>query len=362
MNDCNGFGVSPSRSRTASGLMLASVFLMSFIPLFVAFGGGGSPLIFNAAWVVGGFVGCALTLLIVFPRMLFSGEVWKVIVSRALSLAMLWWVVGFLNLGLYAWSTQFIDVSVAVMLYEIWPIFLVMLTAWLFRKEARYRKITANTIFPFGFAFLGIVSVIASQAGGIDAFASVDTGGVNLAIGVALAFGSMGLAAVSAFGNRWAADLASELSELPGNRERGKDRLELFGVVVGIAIRSLISLPFITSVGFMLNEPISPDALIWGATGGLFVAAVGAILWRMANLISTDLGINVMAYLAPALALFWLYAFSRVGDVDVWSLAVGAVLILGANLLMRRLRREQTQALGAMIGKSEKREVGAWSR
>ena len=153
----------------------------------------------------------------------------------------------------------------------------------------------------------------------------------------------MCLAAVSAFGNRWAADLASELSELPGNRERGKDRLELFGVVVGITIRSLVALPFITSVGFMLNQPISPDALIWGATGGLFVAAVGAILWRMANLISTDLGINVMAYLTPALALFWLYAFSRVCDVDPATLVIGVVAIIGANLLMHHLRREQPQ-------------------
>ena len=177
MNDNKGFGMSLSRNQMAVGLMVVAVFFYSFIPLFVAFSGGGSPLIFNAAWVVGGLAGCALTLLIVFPRMLFSGEVWKVIGSRALSLAMLWWVVGFLNLGLYAWSTQFIDVSVAAMLYEIWPIFLVMLTAWLFRKEARYRKITANTIFPFGFAFLGIVSIIASQAGGIDAFASVARGG-----------------------------------------------------------------------------------------------------------------------------------------------------------------------------------------
>ena len=90
---------------------------------------------------------------------------------------MLLWVVNSFWTAIYAWSTQFIDVSVATALYETWPIFLVILTRWLFRTEARYRKITAKTIFLFGVAFLGIASVIASQAGGIGAFVSADTGG-----------------------------------------------------------------------------------------------------------------------------------------------------------------------------------------
>ena len=86
-------------------------------------------------------------------------------------------MVGSLDLVLYAWSTQFIDVAITAALYETWPISLVILTGWLFRKEARYRKITTKTIFMFGVAILGMASVIASQAGGIGAFVSADTGG-----------------------------------------------------------------------------------------------------------------------------------------------------------------------------------------
>ena len=172
-----GISLSLSRNQMAIGLMLGYVVLQSIVPLFIALGGGGSPFIFNAAWVVGGLAGCALILPIVSHRMLFSREVWKVVGARMLSFAMLWWVAGFLSLGLYALSTQFIDVSVAATLYETWPIFLVILTAWLFRKEARYRKITAKTIIMFGFAILGIALVIASQTGGFGSFVSADTGG-----------------------------------------------------------------------------------------------------------------------------------------------------------------------------------------
>ena len=345
VNDNKGFGISLSRNQTAAGLMLGYVVLQSLVPLFVAFGAGESPFIFSAAWRIGGLMGCALILRMLFHKMLFSGEVWKVVGARALRFAMILWVVASLNLVLYAWSTQFVDVSVAAALYETWPIFLVIFTGWLFRLEARYRKITQKTIFPFVFALIGIASVIVSQAGGFGSFFSADTGWINLAIGVALAFGAVGLSTLSAFGFRWAADLASELSESPDNREPGKGRLELFSTAVGLTICNLTSLPFIASVGFMLNEPISSDALIWGATGGVLVAAVGMTLWRMANLIASNLGINVMGYLAPALALGWLFAFSRVGDIDFWPLVIGVVLIIGANWRMYIETREQPQEL-----------------
>ena len=177
MNDNKGYGMSLSRNQMAVGLMLGYVVLQSLVPLFVAFGAGDSPFIFSASWRVGLSIGHALILLIVFRGMIFSGEVWKAVGSRALSLAMILWVVASLNLGLYAWSTQFIDVSITAALFETWPIFLVILTGWLFRLEARYRKITAKTVFFFSVAVLGMASVIASQAGGIGAFVSADTGG-----------------------------------------------------------------------------------------------------------------------------------------------------------------------------------------
>ena len=343
MNDNKGYGMSLSRNQTAAGLMLGYVVLQTLVPLFVAFGAGESPFIFNAAWGLGVSAACALILLIVFSGMAFRGEVWKAVGASALNPAMLWWVVSFLYLILYAWSTQFIDVSIAAALFETWPMFLVVLTGWLFRLEARYRKVTAITIFMFGVAVLGMASVIASQAGGFGSFVSADTGGVNLAIGVALAFGAVGLTTLSAYGFRWAADLASELSKLPNINGQTNDRLELFSTTVGIAICNLPSLFFVASAGFMRNEPISSDALIYGAVGGLFVGAVGMVIWRRANLIASNLGINVMGYLTPALALIWLFAFSQVGEVHVGLLLSGVGVIIAANIGMYVETRGQRQ-------------------
>lgn len=346
MNDQQRYNISPSRNQTAAVLMLGYVVLMSFVPLFVALGAGISPFIFSASWRVGLSIGYALILLIVFRKMLFNGEVWKIIMARTVSLAMLLWVVNSFWTAIYAWSTQFIDVSIATALYETWPIFLVILTWWLFRIEARYRKITAKTIFLFGVAFLGIASVIASQAGGIDAFLSADTGrgGINLVIGVALALGAVFLLTLRAYGFKWAADLASDLSDLSDNREQENDRyLELFGVVVGITISSLITLPFVSLIGFMRNEPLSSDAMMYGAAGGLLLGSLGTICWRMANLIASNLEINVMNYLTPALALGWLFAFSQVGDISVGYLLFGVAVIIAANIGMYLETRGQSQ-------------------
>ena len=344
MNDQrSGISLSLSGNQTAVGLMLGYVVLQSFVPLFVAFGAGDSPFIFNAARGVGMSAGCALILLIVSPRMLFSGEMWNVVRSRALSIAIILSTASSLQLGLYAWSAQFIDISVAAALYETRPIFLVFIMGWLFRTEERYRIINAKTILMFVFAILGMALIISSQAGEIGVFASADTGVANLAMGVALALSASVVATFGVFGFYWSTNIASELSMLSDSREQTKSRLELFSTIIGIAICNLISLPFIASAGFMRNEPLSLDAIMYGAMGGLFIWAVGLVFRHMAILTAVNLEINVMRYLTPALALVWLFAFSQVGEVHLVLLLSGVGVIIAANVGMYLEMLEQPQ-------------------
>ena len=93
----------------------------------------------------------------------------------------------------------------------------------------------------------------------------------------------------------------------------------------------------------MRNEPITSDALIYGVIGGLILQSSGVVLWRMANLIASNLGINVMNYLTPALALGWLFAFSQVGDISVGYLTIGIAVIIAANIGMYLETRGQRQ-------------------
>ena len=322
-----------ARRRFPTVLMLTQVGLQSLVPLTVVFGAGSGPFLFSAALRASMSAGCALTLLTLFRKLTFSGSTWKLAAQRALSLPMLLWMIAFLDLALFAWSTRFIDVAVAAAMFETWPVLMVALTAWLFRTKARYRKITKRTILFFSIAILGMFFVFASEAGGFRSFVSSTAleNPAKVAAGVGLALLAVALASLSAYGFRWAADLAERLLELPKLEKRSKNELETFGAIAGMAASTSAASPAVAALGFARSESMSPNALLWGASGGAAIG-ISSILWRMANLLSDDLGINAMNYLIPALALIWLFAFRQVGDVSAAHLAVGLTLIIAANL------------------------------
>ena len=206
-----------SQNGKAAALMVLAVFCWSFMPLFIAWGSDDSPFIFNAAWKLGAATVCIIFLMVVYRSLIFRGDVWSVVWRRIADWSLLFWVISYFSVALYAWSTQFIDVSVTAVLYEVYLILLVLVTGRLFRNEGRYRKITPLGIFLFILALAGVACVIASQTGGLGVFS--DTASMSLSslvIGFALALGTVFLATMSAFGFRWAADLASDLTKTAG--------------------------------------------------------------------------------------------------------------------------------------------------
>ena len=318
-----------SQNSKSAALMTASVLCYSLVALFVAWGSGESPFILAAAWKFGAAAGCVLILLVFYRSLIFSGNTWRRVSYKIISLPMLFWVVSYFEVAIYAWSTQFIDVFVTATLYEFWPIALVFFTWWLFRDESRYKKITGKSFFLFMVALMGVGLFIFSQSGGWGALSGTAISATSLIFGVVLALCAALLAALSAFGFRWAADLASDLAEDAG--DGGVNHLELFSVVLGIAICNLINLPLTALVGFARDEPVSWTPIVFGVAGGVVVAIAG-LFWRWAIFITRHLEINIMTYLTPAFALGWLILFSLIGDVDVTFLAFGLIVILAANI------------------------------
>lgn len=270
-----------NRNKTAVGLMFVAVLGYSLLPLFVALGGNEGPFIFNAAFRIGMASGCALFLLITYRPLLFSRTVWGLIKNRVIDTSMLLWIVSYFEMAFYAWSAQFIDVSIAAVLYETWPILFIILTGWLFSREKRYRKISARILVLFFVAFLGVASVIASQAGGLGNL--WDTSLFALGLGVVIVITAGVLTSLTAFGFRWGSNLASELSDI---RNYSKDALEMFGVIVGIAICCLLTVPLTTTIGFARNEPLSSETVMFGALSGVIVGAGASIIWRKANFVT----------------------------------------------------------------------------
>lgn len=83
-----GFALSggSGQDRFAAALMLASVLGYSALPLFVVWGGVGSPFIFNAGFKLGAVAGCAAFLLTAYRPLLLSKATWRSIRSRTVSM------------------------------------------------------------------------------------------------------------------------------------------------------------------------------------------------------------------------------------------------------------------------------------
>ena len=218
---------------------------------------------------------------------------------------MLFWMLAQCDGALFAWSAGIIDVSISTVLYQLSPVMTILLIERLFRSEGRYQSVGLLQISAFGLGAGGVAAVVASQSGGVGnppAFNGISS--LAAAGGIALALAAAGSASCESFGFSWAANLAGRLPVVPGH---DRASLEVFAVVTGAVVCSLFAIVLIGSIGLARQEPVEPNALMIGLLGGPLLSAVPTILWRKANLMTHNLGVNMVRYLLPILSLGWLF-------------------------------------------------------
>ncbi len=339
----NSFSISLTieRNTVAAAMMFGQALLFSFLPVLVAYAGTDSPFIFAAIFGMSSIFASATFLAVWHRSLFFDRRVWQLAWKRAPSWTFLIWVIGLTDIALFAWSANLIDISVAMVLYQLSPILTVLLIERLFVNQGRYHKIGPLKVFLFALAVGGTAMVIVSQAGGIGGISLGGASAYALALGVALAIGAAMLDSTIGFGFRWGVDLAAELPEV----HRRTKYVEVFCVVFGSVVTNLLIVPFIAAAGFARNESVTANAIFIALVGGPLVGTLPAILWRTANLMTDNLGVNIARYFTPLLSLIWLSFLSLIGDVDTSLLIAGASVIVVANVgvyLEGRERSSQT--------------------
>ena len=334
-----------SPTTVAVGLVFCFVFLSSFFPVLIAKWGTESPFLFATAWQAGAVIGMLAMLVIGYRALFFNRSVWRLLLGRTLSWSMLFWMLAQCDGALFAWSAGIIDVTISTVLYQLSPVMTILLIERLFRSEGRYRGVGLLQVVAFGLGAAGVAAVVASQSGGLGnslSFNGIST--LAAAGGMALALAAAASASCESFGFSWAASLAVRLPPVPGH---DRASLEVFAVVAGAVICSLFAIALIGSIGLARQEPVEPNSLMIGLLGGPLLSAVPTILWRKANLMTGNLGVNVVRYLLPLLSLGWLFAFSLAGDVDARLVFFGALMVVGANLFVYLEGRDARQAATA---------------
>lgn len=308
--------------------MALAVLAFSLMPLVVVRGGAGAaPWLFNAAWRAGVAVGVAAFLLLVFPDVARAWASWRA------GLRALWtpWVVpavaNCFTTVAFAAATVRVDPAVAAVLYEVWPLPLVLLLGAAYRGTGRYHRVRASLWVCLVLAFAGVVAVVASQRGALP----LPSGsGAVVWAGAAFALLSAALTALTVASLRIGTALAPLLPvAAPSARE-------LAGVLLAGLLSMLPAVPISALAGAWRAETLSFPSVVWAFAGGLLTGAGATVAWRQATLVSRHLGIQAMACCIPVLSVLWLALLHGV-RVARWDwLVLGAAAVVVAAALARR--------------------------
>lgn len=227
---------------------------------------------------------------------------------------------------LFALALQFIDVAIAAILMATRPFFIVLITARLFKKENRYKRITLENWLLFAFAFVGCGFAIASQSANVGVIIG-DLLNQSTIIGIALVLiASLSGGADPAFSLKLGSDCSVKT-------DGGKDD-ELFFTMAAVVIAWAVSSVFFIIFGKLSGESLGDIDVTTAALYGLFGLGVAAILFRVANLKIRNLGINALGYATPVVSLLWLEFASLISVPHFDWLVIGAAAIIVANLLL----------------------------
>ena len=324
--------------------MVLAVVGFSFAPLVVDLGGGkASPFLLNASWRFGVSLGWLLFLVIRYPHLIADPRIRTVTVQHLrgqrprLGLHPAIWLLtlSYFDYVLLGWATRFIDISVAAILFETWPVLSVVFLSCLFRNEKRFNKLTVDTLLLLVLALVGFAFVVVSQVEQIDGIDGIAL--PALMLGITLGLGAAIVGALAVYSFKWGFDLAADIEDtrlVPEHNREDRGSLELFGVVVVCLISTSMSCVFSAFAGFVNNETLELRTVLIGILLGGLAISLASICWRRAISLTADLGINAMIYLTPLVALLWLGVFSRIDVPHPQYLLIGTCGIIVANLLI----------------------------
>ena len=247
-------------------------------------------------------------------------------------------VMGNFGFVLFALGLHFVDVSIAAILYETWPLILMLLMYRLFldkdkdRDSQRYRPISPPTMIFLAVAIAGVALVILShsetpsllQSGWRD-FANPET-----LLGVFLVI----MAGACAAANSACLLKAGALLARAHTHAESLETREIVFAAIMTCIAQVIAAVTLCAVGVIAAETISLRQLLYASLGGCFVISIGIVAFRVANLKTDDLGVNAIAFATPLIALVLLWMFSSLETPHLDYLIVGAMGIVAANLLI----------------------------
>ena len=357
-----------NNSRIALGYILIAVISYALIPAAIEYIGGEKlPFFFVAAWRLGVAVGCVAILIVFYLPLWLNRYNWgrfKYYLSTSETKAVDWrfpvinlhiqvdelriplvnwkvpgdfidWrilltILGNCEYALFAWSLQYIDITMATIVFQSWPIFFLILSALLLRENIRHLhngKTALSLFLLVSLSVIGFAFIVFSQSGEIGHLGNVS----RLITGVVLVAGAMALGNLKAFGIDWGRRLGNQLS---GDLTGLGSSPAMFFVLVSFLISSFGAAAVGLIVGLGRSETWDMEILGMAFLGGMVVNGTAGIMWRKANMADDDIGFNALGYAIPVVAILFLLLFGMAGVSQIDYLIIGVMAIVVANLLI----------------------------
>ena len=324
--------------------MVAAVVSWSTIPaIFKLANGSGSPFLFTSIWLAAEAFVLGAALAMSRHKLLLRPEVAGSVISMFGTRLMMGSFAGQMGFPLFALGLVLVDASIAAVLYETWPIFLMLFMSLLFRNEGRYRAIPNGAVIFSGLSLCGIALVVASQSATHNPLLRFGEGfsgtwtlaGAGLVMAASLLWAVHGACTI-----RMGATLAKRHAHLE-NSETGEIvfSMAVTGIVMTVASLALCA------IGVMMSETISMRQVGFAMVAGGLIDSLGGAAFRMANLKTRNLGLNAVSYATPLVALAWLWALSLVSVPHPVYLIVGACGIVAANAMLNTIASRKNACL-----------------
>ena len=328
----------------AAALMLAAVFLYSLLPLLVVLAGGReSPWLFVFLRRVGMALGMMGYLALRQPGFLLDREVWRRVLGRLAGRHMLFTLLAMADMLCFVLAARLVSISVVTVLAQGATLCFVLLMGRL-DGGGLYRRVTPSVVVLLALGLGGFGLVVVSGQGG---------GGHLLSRGVLSQSAGVCLALLSAFVGGFNAYCFS-LGRLLAVEHDADDSTPVWGASVDLSFcYVLLCSSLAQGVSALLHSPVAlAEAFLWGGgmsggavctnlASGVLVFSAAGVLNRRANIMTSNLGVNALGYLGPAVSVGLLAASGAVG-LAPWGaevsrpgvFVVGLAVVLLVNLLV----------------------------
>ena len=217
------------------------------------------------------------------------------------------------------------SLPIATIIYTVWPIIFIITMAVIYQSNDSYKRGGGWTALMVllcfvGFAFAGWHYV---QEANLQFYI-----GIGIAILAALLVGSHHAVML-----KWADRLGDDLENTTLSGNYSANQLDIFASVFALLVTQLVCAIISLVVGMRLGE--TPDLLLLWIVGGFLSAGIGDILFRTANIISDNLGVNAIIYAMPIFALVLLAVFfPNFGIRQADYFVIGVLIIIVSNLFI----------------------------